>query len=164
MTEFSYWIIHHGLPLRLCNIISIKWYIFWSSLWSYEKLQFSPCLSVRCFPIPVAQCRSATLWTTTAFSYHPFHQVSQSKKNLVEKEKLRKEHPHSCLLPCPLLNFILFCCPFLKHYFYLLAYLDAAILLCRAQSWLTGRLPAIAWTASITHNGKQYTTRVIMPF
>lgn len=28
MTEFSYWTIYHGSSLRLCNIISITWYIF----------------------------------------------------------------------------------------------------------------------------------------
>lgn len=28
MTEFSYWTIYRGSSLRLCNIISIKWYIF----------------------------------------------------------------------------------------------------------------------------------------
>lgn len=95
LTESSYWTTYHDSPLRLCNIISIKWCIFPSSLWSYEKLQFSPCLSVRCSPIPVAQCRSAALWTTTTFPYHPFHQVSQSKRTSWRRRNWEK----SILIP-----------------------------------------------------------------
>lgn len=134
LTEFSYWTTYHGSPLRLCNIISIKWFIFPSSLWSYEKLQFSPCLSVRCSPTPVAQCRSAVLWTTTTFPYHPFHQVSQTKRTLWR----RRNWENSILIPASSqvlfkISFY-FAVPFFKiNFIYLHIYLHRCRNPCSAE-------------------------------
>lgn len=68
-------------------------------------------------------------------------------KELCGEGKTKKRA--SSFLPPPMsfikFHFILLLL-FLKKCFYLLAYLDAAILLCRAPSWLTGRLPATAWS------------------